>query len=69
MPAGTLEMGRDSSAGVGFVTGPMVAEASASEKFSDKESLTSDSGAMTLLFKEVTFFLNDRLLTDKNFIK
>ena len=46
MPAGTLEIGRDSSAEVGLVTAPMVADASASEKFSDKESLISDSAAM-----------------------
>ena len=59
MPAGTLEMGRGSSAGDGMITGPIVAEASASEKFSDKESLTSESGAMALLFKEVTLPLND----------
>ena len=59
MPAGTLEMGRDCSAGEGMITGPIVAEASASEKFSDNKSLTSESGAMALLFKEVTLPLND----------
>ena len=55
MPAGTLEMGRDSSSGVGMITGPIVAEASASEKFSDKESLTSESVAMVLLFRRSNF--------------
>ena len=59
MPAGTLEMGRDPSAGVGLFTAPMVAESSASETFSDKESLTFDSGAMALFFKEVTLLLNN----------
>ena len=59
MPAGTLEMGRDCSASEELLTGPMVAEASASEKFSDKESLTSNSGAMALLFKEVTLLLDN----------
>ena len=51
MPAGTLEMGRDWSAGVGLFTAPMVAESSASETFSDKEVLTFDSGAMARFFK------------------
>ena len=59
MPAGTLAMGRDCSADVELLTGPMVPESSASEKFSDNESLTSESGAMALLFKEVTLPLND----------
>ena len=59
MPGKTLKMGRYSRAGVGLFTTPIVAEASASEKFSDKESLTSDSGAMALLFKEVTLPLNN----------
>ena len=59
MPAGTLEIGRDCSTGEGMITGPIVAEASASEKFSDKESLTSESGAMALLFKEVTLLLDN----------
>ena len=59
MPAGTLDMGRDCSASEELLTGPMVPESSASEKFSDNESLTSESGAMALLFKEVTLPLND----------
>ena len=58
MPAGTLDSS-DSMAGVGLFTGPMVAVSSASEKFSDKESLTSESGAMALFFQEVTLLLND----------
>ena len=35
MPAGTLGMGRDSCEGVGLFTAAMLAEVSASEKFSD----------------------------------
>ena len=66
MPAGTLEMGRGSSAGDGMITGPIVAEASASEKFSDKESLISESDAMVLLFRRgrSSNFAPQRLIGD-----